>query len=171
MRNLNYSRLIVIFCVTACNGHAKELSLNEDGLTANSHSTLKGISQIANSQELAVAYAAVSLQELIVSTGIPHENLENYELQHPIIKKVNTNLNSTYLMVAFPAKEKSDPGTAFTIFQICSSKLLIIAVRGFELYRDKLVEQFVEASKDSSTDYFERDVCKLRTLQPNDPSW
>lgn len=122
---------------------------------------LEQIEKLGNEEDIAVVYTALALQEILATgSGYPEEGLEKYDLENPEVVSVETNLERKYVLVAFPALGSGDTGTAYTIFQRCNSGLLLIMERGFYLYHDKLVDNFKEYSKDSTTDYFERDSCR-----------
>lgn len=141
---------------------ANEVPIKRKVVTDNARTVLTGIEQVSDSHDLTVIYAALSLQELFVKQpGYAGESLAKYQLERPVVKQVTSNLGRSYVLVAFPARQLDDKGTAFTIFQRCKNKSLLIVERGFYMYLQKLVDSFIEASKDSSADYFERDGCRL----------
>lgn len=121
---------------------------------------LTRIAKLSN-EDIAVVYATLALQEVLVNgAGYPEESLEKYDLENPDVVSVETNLERKYVLVAFPSIDQAKTNTAFAIFQQCDSGLLLISERGFYLYHKKLIDSFNTRSKDSATDYFERDGCR-----------
>jgi len=152
-----HRHLVVAFCISMFLAGCSEAG------TASSQSSLRaGIAQLDNQNDLRVALAAISIQEMIVEpSAIPHETLQSYDLDSPEVFESKTGDGHVYVLVVF--KMRTDPRLgAFVIFQKCVGGLFI-RERGFASnISDSISKPFVayaSAPRNATLDYYEDDAC------------
>jgi hypothetical protein len=125
------------------------------------HRVLKNLVHVSKQRDIAAMQAVLDLRSFLGGANAQSARLEKFDLQHPTIKRAKTDLDRTYILISFPARDSGDPSGAVAIYQLCSNNMLLNVMTGISPHQEEFTTSYVDASKDSSAVFFEGDSCDI----------